>query len=124
MAVGIDILSDVRRLYEDGLYLQAYAKAQEVGPLQTWTDVPARVMGGRLANVLGAPRLGRTLHLRAKRQAPADPEACYFSLWGLWGRWGPWRAREEWLSVGELEEASDELRADWLGLFATISAML
>ena len=51
-------LGDVRALYEQGLYLQAYHKATQIAPLSKWRGPSARILAGRLAWSLGGGRLG------------------------------------------------------------------
>src|SRR5205085_1624943 len=64
--------------YEQGKCLQAYRYATRFGPLQGWKGTGSRVLAGRLAQNLGAPRLGISLLLKAHRRDPKDPLALYY----------------------------------------------
>src|SRR4051794_30953067 len=48
--------------YGRGQMLSAYALAQTYGPIQDWRGRGARVLAGRLAGNLGAPKLSMALH--------------------------------------------------------------
>lgn len=117
-------LDAIRDLYVRGLGLQAYAAAQRYGPLHTWTGTAARVLAGRLAWVLGAPRLGTWLHVRAWRQDPDDPEARYYFARTRLERRGPLAAWYFLQQSGTLPAAPAELHADWLALHATVLGRL
>jgi cellulose synthase operon protein C len=121
---GADQLAEVRRLYGQGLYLRAFAKAEAIAALRDWTGPERRIMAGRLAGVLGGDRLARALHLVALRESPADPTVCYFGVRAVMSRWGPWFARRLWNRIGPLPDAPRDLRADWLAHYALISATL
>ncbi|MCS6865662.1 MAG: hypothetical protein RMJ56_06475 [Gemmataceae bacterium] len=117
-------LTRIRELYMQGLYRQAYEATQPLGPLHTWTGTTARLIGGRLAIQLGAPKLGRRLHLLAYRQAPAHPEAIYYHARYRMERFGPfstWRFMRQHL---DWSDAGPELHADWLSLSAYVVARL
>jgi tetratricopeptide (TPR) repeat protein len=106
---------------EAGRYLQAWSAAQARGPLASWTPTAERILAGRLAMALGAPRLGFSLHLRAHRAAPDDPEAHYYrarAMLSLRGPFAAWR----FMRGSELPSpAPVEVRADWLALAATVA---
>src|SRR5690242_3619449 len=85
-------LAEVRDLYLRGLCLQAYERAKVIGPLHRWRGAEARVLAGRLAMNLGAPRQGSWHHVHAFREDPADPEAGYYYARVLLERRGPLRA--------------------------------
>jgi hypothetical protein len=59
---GVDVplheVAEVTRLYDLGLYVQACARATAVGPLHEWRGTAARLIAGRVANNVHAPRLG------------------------------------------------------------------
>src|SRR5262249_54857165 len=78
MEIASADLAPIRELYGKSLYLQALRQAEQFGPLRQWSNAPARLLGGRLAIQLGAPRLGRWLHLRAYRDTPTHLEAIYY----------------------------------------------
>lgn len=122
--VPTDILEEMRRLYERGLYLQAYQLATAMGPLESWSGTDAQVLAGRVAMQMGAYRLARLLHLRAWRQDRRHPEACYYRASGLLQRRGPLAAWESLSRRGDMPEARPDVRADWLALHATVSGLL
>jgi predicted Zn-dependent protease len=117
-------LARIRDLYAQGLYRRAHEAAAAVGPYRAWDGTPARLIGGRMAIQLGAPVLGRRLHLLAYRSTPAFPEAIYYHARYRMERFGPlstWafmRRHPDW------SEASPELQADWLSLHAFVAARL
>ena len=106
---------------EAGRYLRAWSAAQALGPLPSWTPTSERILAGRLAMALGAPRLGFSLHLRAHRASPGDPEAHYYRARAMLSLRGPFAA---WRFMRESELPSPapiEVRADWLALSATVA---
>ncbi len=116
IVVASDDLRRVLDLYEDGFSLQAYHLARTFGPLENWSGTAARIVAGRLAMNLGAPRLAVAHHLRARRDDPTDPEANYYRARAILGRKGPLHAWRLFRSIGDLDDAPDAIRADW---FAT-----
>src|SRR5262245_36188333 len=71
-------LEGVEELYERGEYLAAWRSGVEAAPLVEWPATRGRLLAGRIAYRLGAPRLGCALHLRARRADPSSLEAlCY-----------------------------------------------
>ncbi len=117
-----EALASVGGLYQQGKYLQAYAASVVLGPLQEWRGPKARLLAGRLANVLGAPRLGRVLHWTAWRESPNDASARYFWVLDTLVRRGPWRAWRLLERHGELPTDDPALRADWCALRAHVLA--
>jgi tetratricopeptide (TPR) repeat protein len=117
-------LLEVRDLYCRGLYLQAYHRAQQIGPLAQWRGAAGRVLAGRLAGNLGAWRLGYLLHGLAWREEPADPEARYYCARFVLSRRGPWAAWCFLQESGGLPAAPGEVHADWLALHATVLAQM
>ncbi|HSZ57878.1 MAG TPA: tetratricopeptide repeat protein [Tepidisphaeraceae bacterium] len=99
---------------------RALAEAQAIAPLPQWRGAAGRVLAGRLANNLGAPRLGRILHRLAHREDPADPEALYYNTYAILERRGPLAALELMERYGDLPEAPPETQADWLSLRARL----
>src|SRR5579864_8079394 len=71
-------LERITKIYDKGLYLQAYQQAEKIGPLRHWTGTRARILAGRLAGNLGGPRLGEWHFIRAWRGDRNDPEASWF----------------------------------------------
>jgi tetratricopeptide (TPR) repeat protein len=115
-----EITAEITRLYDQGLYVQAGAKASAFSPVSQWRGTAARLIGGRLADHLYAPRLSRWLHGRAWRGDRANPEAAYYYGLTVWQERGPLAA---WRFLGRLPsfpEASPERRSDLLTLRAGI----
>jgi tetratricopeptide (TPR) repeat protein len=114
----------IRDLYSRGLYRQAYEAAAAIGPFRTWTGTPARLIGGRLAIQLGAPTLGRRLHLLAYRSTPAHPEAIYYHARYRMERFGPLATWSFMRKHPDWSDSPPELHSDWLALTAFIVARL
>jgi predicted Zn-dependent protease len=124
MQPGPADLGRLRDLYAAGKYRQAYDVAAGVGPVRGWQGTPARLIGGRLAIQLGAPGLGRRLHLAAFRATPAYPEAVYYHARYRLDAFGPlacWRFMRE---NPDWSDAPPELHADWLALAGFTAARL
>ncbi|MBX9626378.1 MAG: hypothetical protein K2X82_21440, partial [Gemmataceae bacterium] len=117
-------LTRIRELYGRGLYRQAYAVAEGLGPVRAWAGTPARLIGGRLAIQLGAPRLGRGLHLAAYRSTPAHPEAVYYHARYRLEKFGPLAAWRFVRTHPDWSDAPPELQADWLALSGFVAARL
>lgn len=119
------LLEQIAELYSAGQYLTALETAAPLGELTQWSGTRARVLAGRLANNLGAPRLGRALHLLAFREDPDDWEVRYFYIWSRFSRRGPLVAWQLMEQLGDPDEQTDRRwRADWLALKAHTLAML
>jgi len=56
-----ETLRQVEDLYEQGRYLSAFDAGRALGPLSTWPGTEGRILAGRLAANLGAPRLAQAL---------------------------------------------------------------
>ena len=117
-------LAPIRELYSRGLYLQALKQAEAFGPFKDWSNSAARLLGGRLIIQLGAPRLGRWLHLRAYRDTPTYHEAIYYQARYRLERYGPLGAWQFLRKNLEWNEAPPEVRADWYGLHGFVAARL
>ncbi|MBI4602826.1 MAG: tetratricopeptide repeat protein, partial [Planctomycetes bacterium] len=117
-------LARLTDLHERGLCLQAYRAGLAFGSLPEWRGTDARVLAGRLARNLGAPRLGEALILRARRQDPGHPAARYYGAYAVLGRGGPLEAWGHLRDSPELEGASPHLRADWCALRGVVLAYL
>lgn len=117
-------LEPIQALYDQGLFVRALSAATEaLGPPRHWRGTPGRILAGRLAHQLGAPRLGRAMHYLAHREAPNDARALYYHALSLWERRGPLVAWELASAKGELpEETGDEDRSDWFTLHARLAA--
>ena len=106
----------VKQLYLAGQYRAAHELGATFGPFRQWSGPTARLIGGRLAIQLGAPRLGRQLHLLTFRQSPAHLEGVYYQARYRMERFGPlscWRFQRQHTDWGD---AAPELRADWFAL--------
>jgi cellulose synthase operon protein C len=117
-------LTRVRELYLQGHYRQAHEAANVLGPLREWSGTAARLIGGRLAIQLGAPKLGRRMHLAAFRATPAYPEAVYYHARYRMERFGPlatWRFMRD---HPDWSDAPPDLHADWIALSGFIAARL
>jgi tetratricopeptide (TPR) repeat protein len=124
MEISPQDLKRVRDCYDRGLYLQAWKAAEQLGPLRDWRGTDARVLAGRLAGNLGAPRLGRVLHFRAWRDDRANLEALYSYTYALLDRRGPLDAWNALRPCGDFAAAPDPLRSDLYALRAEIAALL
>ncbi|HEY7310169.1 MAG TPA: tetratricopeptide repeat protein [Gemmataceae bacterium] len=114
-------LSRVMDLYQRGLYLQAYRLGETIGPLPAWSDTDARLLAGRLAVHLGAPRMTHRMHLLAWRQDRTHPEACYYHARALQDRRGSLAAWRFLRRLGDLPlEAPANVRSDWLAFHACV----
>ncbi len=117
-------LEKIRSLYEEGLILQAYRLGAEVAPIRDWRGADARLMAGRIAPNLGAPRLGRVMHACAHREHPEHPEVAYFQVRGVLETRGPLAAIEFCRRTAPLfDKATNEIRADWLGFRAILAGI-
>jgi tetratricopeptide (TPR) repeat protein len=116
-------LARLRDLYDRAMCLQAMQLADTIGPLQSWRGPAARVLAGRLAMNVGAPKLGRALHWLAWRENPSDPDALYYFGRHIVDRRGPLPAWEYMKQVGDLDGATDPQRADWFALRSSIALM-
>ncbi len=117
-------LANIRELYTQGRYRQAHEAASAFGPIRSWTSTPARLIGGRLAIQLGAPTLGRQLHLAAYRSTPHHPEAIYYHARYRLERFGPLAAWRFLRANPDWSDAPPELHADWLALNGFVAARL
>lgn len=88
-------LRAVKALYDEGRYADAL-RAAPWSDLREWPGTHGRVLAGRLARRLGAPRLSQALRVRAYRDAPSDAEAAYFMADVIYARRGAWHCLE-WL---------------------------
>lgn len=117
------LLERVRAAYGASRFVDAWALAGAAGDPLAWRGTAARVLAGRLARHLGAPRRGLAMLLRAGRADPADPEARYFACYALLEVRGPlaaWRAVRRARADGHPVDGT----ADWLGLQGAVHAAL
>ncbi|HMX26129.1 MAG TPA: hypothetical protein PKC13_11040, partial [Blastocatellia bacterium] len=111
-------IQPIKELYNRGLYLQAYEAALQLAPLEQWEGTDALLIAGRLAGMLGAPKLARRFHLKAWREDRAHAEAIYYYARAVWEWRGPWRAWMFMRRVDELPDADDVTQSDWFSLRA------
>ena len=114
----------IRDLYARGQYRVAYDAAAALGPPRAWEGTAARLIGGRLAIQLGAPKLGRQLLLLAFRSTPGFPEAVYYHARYRLERFGPLAAWQFLRRHPDWSDAPPELHADWLALNGFVAARL
>jgi cellulose synthase operon protein C len=117
-------LSRIRELYAQGRYRQALERSAPFGPLVAWSNTPARLLAGRLAMQLGAPRLGRKLHAAAYRSTPSNLEAVYYHARYRFEKFGPLAAWRFMVKQDDWSDASPDLRADWHAFNAFVLARL
>lgn len=122
MNIPPDELALLQELYDRGLFLQAHARAERLGPYKDWRGAAARVFAGRLGKVLGATRLSNAHHYFAWREHPEDPQALYFYALSLIVRRDPWRILKFLRAHGELEHANPDIHSSWIALHATTLA--
>ncbi len=117
-------LQRILTLYDDGLYLQAFRVANEFGPLDKWRGTDARILAGRLAGNLGAPRLGDWHFLHAWRKDRQHPDALWSYTRTLLAIRGPLAA---WKFVrGQTFPATAPKKSlsHWLSLHGSILGLL
>jgi tetratricopeptide (TPR) repeat protein len=117
-------LAPIKALYADGHYLRALAAGERFGPLRTWGGPGGRLIAGRLAMQLGAPKLGRRLHAVAVREYPANLEAIYYSARYRLDRFGPYSCWRYIQKNTDWADASPDLRGDWASLTGFVCARL
>lgn len=118
------IMAAVLELYDQGRYIDAYEASRPLGDLTQWTSDDGLVMAGRMANNLGAPRLGRALHWRAARRALQHPLAAYFGALAYWSRFGTLHAWRKYRRTELPDHATNSVRADWLAMKALMLAYM
>ena len=117
-------LQELQNLYDAGQYQTVFEKTKNWGEIHEWDDVDKRVFGGKLANNLGAPRYGRTIHIKTWQDNPNHAEAVFCALWGIGGRRGPIRALRLDREMGDVEGDDPVARADRYAMRAHFFAML
>lgn len=117
-------LTQIQELYNQGYYLQAWRLATTLAPLEQWDGTDALLLAGRMANNLGASRLGRKLHLKAYRLDPTNGEAAYYKARVVFDRRGPLAAWQFLRKTGETIDAAPTVQADWLAYHAVVLGIL
>lgn len=119
------VLSQVLQLYESGRYLDSLnTGVAALGDVRGWPGADGQVLAGRLANNLGAPRLGRALHWRAYRQWPNHPYCLYYGAMAYWSRFGTYHTWTKFHDVEMPAEADSRVRADWTAGKALMMSMM
>lgn len=123
MEIAANELAPVLDLYSRGLYRQAYEQAAALAPLAEWEGTAPRLLAGRLARQVGAPRLSRWHFVKAYRGQPTHPEAIYYQARHLMEAQDVLRA---WHLLHKerdtIREAAPELRADLYCVLAFLAA--
>src|SRR5690242_3127220 len=83
------LITEIQNLYNDGLCVRALAAGCAIAPLERWRGVDAAILAGRLANNLGAHRIGVRQHARAYRTAPERTQTRAYHLALMLGMRGP-----------------------------------
>lgn len=124
MKAGSADLSHIQALYDRGKLLQAYQLGQSLGTFDNWPGTDGRILAGRLAATLNAPRTSWRLHLTSWRADRAHPHARYFHARALLERFGLHTAGKFIRQFTDRGALSPEQQAEWLGLEACIMADL
>jgi tetratricopeptide (TPR) repeat protein len=125
MDIAAADLARILDLYTRGLYVQAYHLGASFAPMAQWSGTAARLLAGRLARQLGAPRLSRWQMIRAYRGQPTHPEAIYYHARYFLEKHNllaAWRFLRDERDV--VNDAAPELRADLFALQGFIAARL
>ncbi len=117
-------LSELQELYDAGQYQTVFEKTKNWGEIHQWDGVDKKVFGGKLANNLGAPRYGRTIHIKIWQENPRHPEAVFCALWGIGSRRGPIRALQLDKKIGDVEGDDPIARADRYAMRSHFYAMV
>jgi cellulose synthase operon protein C len=123
MHIATQNLDEIRSLYERGLYLQAYERAKDLGPLKEWRGGSARILASQLARQLGGQRLAEALVWCARREEPTNQEVLFFAAFDLLSRRGwqsAWKLAREEAQPG----SSPAEQADWYALRARLLAIV
>lgn len=118
-------LETLENLLDGARYQEAWQQARSLADIRGWRGAKERVVAGRLAVHLGAPRLGRLLHRLGLREHPDHPETLLAGLRESLDSAGPlrtWRAIEKAWPI--FESADAKSRAQLLGQRATVAAMV
>jgi len=122
--VSPDQRERILKLYDAGLYLQAYRVAEAIGPLRNWRGTQARVLAGRMAGNLGSIRMSDWHFVHAWRKDGKNPEAMWFFARYLLGTRGPLAA---WRFVQQHQypkDAPKDLQSHWCSQHAAILGAL
>jgi tetratricopeptide (TPR) repeat protein len=116
-------ISQMHALYASGQLIKAFRLGEAWGHPTQWPTTDAKIIGGRILSNLGAPRLGRQLHVQAFRRDPAQLEAKYYFTYCLLERRGPLAAIEFWEKQNSTADAGAECFSDWLAMRGTLASI-
>ncbi len=121
------LVEQTQRLYDQGLFLQAYRLSAGYWNPDTDIDslsIDSIVLAGRLAWQIGSRRLSRWLLSKAYQRAPLNPQARYFSLHTPRRRSDILSRLLEYQREPVLPSADHELLAQWHASHAVMWATL
>ena len=124
MAQLSGIFTKVLDLYNESMFLSAWEIGKPHGPLESWPGTEARVLAGRLAPHLGAPRLSNYLHINALRADPTNANAQYFYVWWALNYRGGLHAWHERTRLGAPTSNDSVDHCDYHGQCAAILGTL
>ncbi|HYD42599.1 MAG TPA: tetratricopeptide repeat protein [Anaeromyxobacter sp.] len=119
-----EVLGEVQRLYDLGLFLQAWRAAAPLGPLEGWSGLDARILAGRLWMQLGDQPRAIRCHLGLRRLHASSQRAWYWIAWAVRARLGPYAAQTLLRARVEEAEGTGEGGAELVGFAASTAAML
>ncbi len=125
-ADATQLFVEIERLYGEGQYFTAFQRVRRGGiPGRAARDIDPKValLAARVIAQVGGGRRGRRMMLEVWRAHRRHPEACVWCAYALMSD-GPLRVLEFMDTVGQLESASSETQADWLGVRALQLAAL
>ncbi|HVK57313.1 MAG TPA: C39 family peptidase, partial [Candidatus Kapabacteria bacterium] len=114
----------LEELYERGLYLQAYTEGNSAAIFPNWPGTDGQVLAGKLAQQLGAMRLGKKLLVRAWIRDPKHPLAAYYYSWQLFTYRGPLACWDFLNKLATDESIAPRLRSDLIAAKCRSAAVL
>jgi len=113
---GEQSVQELAALYEANRYIDAHQRAEQLG-FYGRSDVPARLLSGRLVAILGDRRRSRAYHFYTFRKNPAHPDAAYYYAGSCKGH-SPYFRLGLIARVSPLTGASPQTLSHWLALKA------
>jgi len=118
-----DIFSELRRLYNKGLYLQALTFGESHwGSWHSWEPCERSIYAGRILSNLGLTRTAQSHMFYTWRNNRSHPRATYYYLRTLSARKGPLKALTVWDNFPPPPDSTPTLKSDWLALKASLYA--
>lgn len=114
----------ILKLYNAGLYVQAYRQAEWIGPLAGWRRPESRVLAGRIAGNLGSTRLADWHFVHAWRENREHPETLWYFTRYLLNMRGPFAAWNFVRSHPLPSDAAPMLQSHWYSQQAAILGRL